>query len=500
MRDNHKWSHTTQPVGLTVLPARARQPSINITHPPATSHIIQHPPLSRNTRATTTLRETQHSNRQIIIKWLLDGGYDYIWLASMHHIRCGLTQIIPNNPRPLRDKTRQKVQDRHGFSMGSPVMSQLPPDTHDVPRDLSVSNPFSSRLTSRSLHGPRTPETHELAHATHTLPPTKPTKHSVIKLTIRHVQTDAVSHRTPFATKRRSNKPTSDLTPTPTIAGVQQTHNTTISPSTTTATSCTRERPPSTGNPPRDPQARPHPFRKPRAPPRQPPLHQASQQRRPARAPSAFRSDRLMSRGPCFADSSRLQQQHPPVRHLRDPVITAHGGRSTPIMRGPDRSDHTITTTKRSTAHINQPTYPQQPTVLTDSSPHAQRTPQPHIRTTTTPRKQVPDNKSRTFRTLRLFSGRADRHDGLVADFEIMGWECDDIDIVNSSLLGKQHSDRDLLDDELWLSINKWFRGRVCDFVWLGAPCATFSVARWQIIPDSPNAPRPLPEKLPMGL
>jgi hypothetical protein len=73
-----------------------------------------------------------------------------------------------------------------------------------------------------------------------------------------------------------------------------------------------------------------------------------------------------------------------------------------------------------------------------------------------------------------------------------MGWECDDIDIVNVCLAGKHDSDHDLLDGQLWLSINKWLRDGVCDFVWLGAPCATLSAARWQIVPNNPNAPRPL--------
>jgi hypothetical protein len=45
-----------------------------------------------------------------------------------------------------------------------------------------------------------------------------------------------------------------------------------------------------------------------------------------------------MSPDPCVASICQQQQQQPPVRRLCDPVLTAVGGRSTPIMRGPDAS------------------------------------------------------------------------------------------------------------------------------------------------------------------
>ena len=106
------------------------------------------------------------------------------------------------------------------------------------------------------------------------------------------------------------------------------------------------------------------------------------------------------------------------------------------------------------------------------------------------------DNYAKTdheiFRALHLFSGRSGRKDGLATLLRAQGWECEDIDIVNASLPGEQRSDHDLLDDELWLSIRKWLLDGEYDFVWLGTPCATFSAARWQIIPGNPNAPRSL--------
>jgi hypothetical protein len=106
------------------------------------------------------------------------------------------------------------------------------------------------------------------------------------------------------------------------------------------------------------------------------------------------------------------------------------------------------------------------------------------------------DNYAKTdheiFRALHLFSGRSDRKDGLATLLKAQGWECEDIDIVNASLPGEQRSDHDLIDDELWLSIRKWLLDGEYDFVWLGTPCATFSAARWQIIPGNPNAPRSL--------
>jgi hypothetical protein len=109
----------------------------------------------------------------------------------------------PSGTRPVR-KCRTVT-----FSIGARVRSQLPPDTHDVPRGLSVSKPLAFQTDIQILTWPNnTPETHELAHGARALPSTKPTKLSGINLTIQHVQTDAASHRTPFATKRLSNKPT----------------------------------------------------------------------------------------------------------------------------------------------------------------------------------------------------------------------------------------------------------------------------------------------------
>jgi hypothetical protein len=180
----------------------------------------------------------------IIIKRIRDGGYDWVRLAlhAPHSARPDGRSYQatpePSETRPVR-KCRPVT-----FSIGARVMSQLPPDTHDMPRGLSVSKPLVFQTNIRILTWPNnTPENHELAHETRALPPTKPTKLSGMKLTIQHVQTDAASHRTPFATKRRSNKPTSDLNSTPTMAGVQQTHNTTISPSTTTATASVHHQP-----------------------------------------------------------------------------------------------------------------------------------------------------------------------------------------------------------------------------------------------------------------
>jgi hypothetical protein len=153
----------------------------------------------------------------------------------------------------------------------------------------------------------------------------------------------------------------------------------------------------------------------------------------------------------------------------------------------------------RVTGLTDLPTYPQHATgltdlstVFTDSVPHAQHATKQHRQSTPTEHKQIPDNKGRTFRTLALCSGRSDRRDRLTANLKTMGGECDDIEIGNSSLPGEQHSDHDILDDELRLSINKWLHDKGYAFVGSGMPCATFSAARWQITPDNLNAPRSL--------
>ena len=72
---------------------------------------------------------------------------------------------------------------------------------------------------------------------------------------------------------------------------------------------------------------------------------------------------------------------------------------------------------------------------------------------------------------LHLFSGPADRGDGIAAMFEQAGWRCIDIDTVNGAA-------DDLLNDALWEAIFAGVTTGVFQFVWMGPPCSTFSPAR----------------------
>ena len=98
---------------------------------------------------------------------------------------------------------------------------------------------------------------------------------------------------------------------------------------------------------------------------------------------------------------------------------------------------------------------------------------------------QTLEPNSKRPRALHLFSGPSDRHDGIRAILEKIGWECVDVDIVNASSHGRDSSD--LLDDALWQKIFSDISAGVYDFVWIGTPCSTFSRAR-----ERPPGPRPL--------
>ena len=81
--------------------------------------------------------------------------------------------------------------------------------------------------------------------------------------------------------------------------------------------------------------------------------------------------------------------------------------------------------------------------------------------------------RDRPFRALHVFPGRSYKKDRLAAHLNSLGWECDDIYLVNISHPGDQRSNHDLLDDELWLVITKAIHDGEYDFVWLGTPCAS---------------------------
>ena len=72
---------------------------------------------------------------------------------------------------------------------------------------------------------------------------------------------------------------------------------------------------------------------------------------------------------------------------------------------------------------------------------------------------------------LHLFSGPAERADGIAAFFRVEGWTCVDVDFINAP-------QEDLLNDALWELLFAAVRTDRVLFVWMGPPCTTFSPAR----------------------
>ena len=68
-----------------------------------------------------------------------------------------------------------------------------------------------------------------------------------------------------------------------------------------------------------------------------------------------------------------------------------------------------------------------------------------------------------------------------------MGWECRDVDIVNASSDPSGPGQHDLTSEALWRSLIAGVEEGTFQFVFMGTPCETFSVAR-----NGPPGPRAL--------
>ena len=75
----------------------------------------------------------------------------------------------------------------------------------------------------------------------------------------------------------------------------------------------------------------------------------------------------------------------------------------------------------------------------------------------------------RTPRLLHLFSGPADRDDGIEKLAMARGWHCESFDIVDG---------KDLSSDMVWCGLMKRVAAGEFDFAWTGTPCNTYSTAR----------------------
>jgi len=84
--------------------------------------------------------------------------------------------------------------------------------------------------------------------------------------------------------------------------------------------------------------------------------------------------------------------------------------------------------------------------------------------------------KQDTRTALHLFSGPSNRKDGISSILRAIGWECDDIDICNTSPEDKGAND--LLSDSNWISIHSKLRQGKYIVVFMGTPRNTFSRLR----------------------
>ena len=84
-----------------------------------------------------------------------------------------------------------------------------------------------------------------------------------------------------------------------------------------------------------------------------------------------------------------------------------------------------------------------------------------------------PNDPTRRIRVLHLFSGPADRPDGLSAYLRSVGIDTKDCDIINEHL-----EEQDLVDDAVWQRIMVEVRRGDYDFIFLGPPCRTYSLSR----------------------
>ena len=88
---------------------------------------------------------------------------------------------------------------------------------------------------------------------------------------------------------------------------------------------------------------------------------------------------------------------------------------------------------------------------------------------------------------LHLLSGYTLRPDGLAAILRTLGWDCSDIDIVNSGVPGEDAASHDLRRASLWDQIQNDMRQGQYQAIFMGTPCETASKAR-----TGPPGPRPL--------
>ena len=121
----------------------------------------------------------------------------------------------------------------------------------------------------------------------------------------------------------------------------------------------------------------------------------------------------------------------------------------------------------------------------TTNAPRQQPTaPQGHDTTThNEPPRWMPN---RRIRVLHLFSGLAQRPDGVAATLQSHGVSCDDKDILNTWL-----KDQDLADDATWGRIRSRIKAGDWDIVLAGPECGTFCPAR-RLPPPRPPVLRSL--------
>jgi len=87
-------------------------------------------------------------------------------------------------------------------------------------------------------------------------------------------------------------------------------------------------------------------------------------------------------------------------------------------------------------------------------------------------------SKSGRFKMLHLFSGPSNRSDGFGFHLSKLGWDVEEVDILNYELGLSSHADSDLRSDALWTRLLSRIKGGEFQFVWFGTPCTTWSAVR----------------------
>ena len=103
-----------------------------------------------------------------------------------------------------------------------------------------------------------------------------------------------------------------------------------------------------------------------------------------------------------------------------------------------------------------------------------------------------PKDGTRKPKLLHLFSGPSDRADGFKKFLGEIGWDVEEVDIINVKRGLASQADSDLNSDALWVRLLAKVKAKQFDFIWFGTPCTTWSAVRGE--GEGPRALRSVAE------